>query len=89
MVFCIIGGFCGKYVGAENSSKYVETYSVVKETVERALDSEELTGFERMELVNTATEHNRELADKKYTASKWYGSFMDERLKDLEYISLD
>lgn len=88
IVCVIIGAGVGFVIEREASSKYVDSYTVAKQTIESSLDSERLTGFERAELVNQATEYNRNLAEKKYTASRWYGFTSDKRILDLDYICL-
>lgn len=82
------GGVCGRYVAGEASTRYVESYLITKATIESSLANEDLSGFERVQLVTAAADHNQELAEKKYSATKWYGAFMDDRLKDLEFIQL-
>ena len=89
VVLAVLGGAIGLYVECESSSKFVESYSVAKTTIESSLTAEDLSGFERMELVRNATELNQELAEAKYTASKWYGIATDDRVLDLEYILND
>ena len=89
MIVCVmIGSGIGFVIERESSSKYVDAYAIAKQTIESSLDSERLTGFERAELVNQATEYNRDLAEKKYTASRWYGFTSDKRILDLDYICL-
>lgn len=86
--FAIFGSIFGAIVDAESSEQYVEKYIVTKATIEESLNAEVLSGFERVELVKQATEHNRSLAGRKHTASKWYGFLEDDRIHTLDYIDL-
>lgn len=65
----IVSGVCEKHA----YESYVDEYSIAKETIENSVSNENLSGFEKAELVKQATEENKKLVKYQYTASKWYG----------------
>lgn len=81
--------FVPYYIAKEDSNSYVNSYIIKKATIEESLKSESLTGFERIELVKQATEINADLAQKKYEITKWYGSYLNKEIENLEYIDLN
>lgn len=88
VVMTAAGSYLGYLMASEASKQYVHEYPVYKQTIEASLDSENLTGFERMELVRQAAEANKELAGYQYKAQQWYGFTIDERVLELEFIDL-
>ena len=97
IVGCIVGFLC--WVGATfvgigintNSEKiYVKKYLAQKHTIEQSLKNENLTGLERIQLVNKATELNGEFAEKKAHFELWYFVVYDNTIYDgVELINLD
>lgn len=68
----ILSGCTSVYVGTEKERLYVVEYCAQKEVIEASLENENLTGIERIQLVQQAAELNGEFARKKETYSKWY-----------------
>ena len=89
IIAIITSFFVPYYIAKENSNSYVNSYTIKKTTIEDSLKSETLTGFERAELVKQATEINADLAQKKYEITKWYGSYLNKEIENLEYINLN
>ena len=66
IVTLFIGGiFVGIGINTESEKVYVQKYLAQKQTIEISLAKEELSGFERAQLVTKATELNGEFAEKK------------------------
>jgi ABC-type siderophore export system fused ATPase/permease subunit len=83
-IFTVIG------IATEQEHIYIATYEAQKETIEQSIDSETLTGFERIELVKTATELNGEMTKRKAKANRWHVVYYDNTLYDyIEPISLE
>ena len=58
-----------------------------KETIEQSLESEALSGAERVQLVNKAVDINGELAERKTKYSMWYNVYFDNHIYDeVEFI---
>lgn len=88
IIILLVGGFVGCYVEYTNSCCYVEKYEVIKTTIENSLSIESLTGFERIGLVNSATEYNATLSELKFKCNQWYGFTVTKDVLNLEYIDL-
>ena len=74
----------------EEARVYADEFEAQKNTIEQSLESDILTGLERIELVKLATEANRDLAKKKATMRLWYYVYFDETIYDhLEPINLN
>lgn len=85
IVGCILG--C---IGERNKSgKYIEQYLAEKQTIEKSLQNESLSGLERIELVKQAVETNKKLAGYQYDCKKWYGFNIDDRILELSFIDLE
>lgn len=70
----------------ENSVKQFES---VKATYSEAIKSEDISGLERIEIVNKIAEENKALAKLKYDVSKWYDFYLPDDLVDnLEPIKI-
>lgn len=61
------------YMRVEMSRQWAVGYRAQKETIESSLQSDLLSGYERVALVQQAAECNQELAERQYKASRWYG----------------
>ena len=85
-----IGGiFVGVAINEENERIFITRYEAQKEVIESSLESEVLTGFERMELVKQASELNGELAQRKTKYDIWHYVTYDNGLfDDVEPIEL-
>lgn len=71
----------------ENDIKQFES---AKATYSEAIKSNDISGLERIEIVNKITEENKTLARLKYDATKWYYFYLPDHLVDnLEPIKLN
>ncbi len=67
----------------------VKRFEAAKATYSEAIKSEDISGLERIEIVNNITEENKKLAKLKYDATKWYYFYLPDYLVDkLEPIKL-
>lgn len=90
-IFCL-AYFSISYLRATYYEKQIAGYEAQKITIEQSLDNEDLSGLERIELVNNASELNEWLAEEKIEISKWtkfdiYSS-VKEQYANAEYINL-
>ena len=76
------------YIRVEMSRQWAVGYRAQKATIESSLQSELLSGYERVALVQQATECNQELAERQYKASRWYGFDECQDVLDLEPIDI-
>ena len=76
------------YIRVEMSRQWAVGYRAQKETIESSLQSELLSGYERVALVQQATECNQELAERQYKASQWYGFDECKDVLDLKPIDI-
>lgn len=91
-VAIVVLGLC-TFVGArihirifENDVKQFES---AKATYSEAIKSNDISGLERIEIVNRITEENKTLARLKYDTTKWYYFYLPDNLVDnLEPIKL-
>ena len=84
-IACAFGGIS---VEKNSNSRYVDQYQAQKETIEASLQSDVLSGLERIQLVQQAAEANKELAGYQYDCRQWYGFAVDDRVLDLEPIDI-
>lgn len=64
--------FAGIGINTEDHELWLANYEAQKYTIESSLESETLSGFERMELVNKAAELNGDLAYRKESIKLWH-----------------
>lgn len=76
------------YVRVEMSRQWAVGYRAQKATIESSLQSDLLSGYERVALVQQATECNQELAERQYKASRWYGFDECKDVLDLKPIDI-
>ena len=76
------------YGNVEMSRQWATGYNASKTTIENSLQSDLLTGYERMALVQQAAEYNQELAERQYKASQWYGFDECKDILDLTPIDI-
>lgn len=90
MIVCCIAAsmFVGGFIEHENNSRFIYSFEASKTTIERSLENENLTGYERVALVEQAAEKNAELAEKQYSASRWYGFLWPDEVLNLKAILL-
>ena len=89
VVLWISSVFVGIGICSENERVFVQEYQVKKQTIEISLQNENLTGYERLQLVNSAVELNGELAKRKATFNLWHFVVYDNTIYDgIEPIDL-
>lgn len=76
----IDGLFVGVGLNTEEAQVWSAKYEAQKTTIEQSLDSEVLSGLERIELVKQASELNGELAERQATAELWHVVYYDENV---------
>lgn len=86
IILCSVVG--SVYDDVETSRQWATGYNASKTTIEDSLQSDLLTGFERMALVQQAAEYNQELAKRQYRASRWYGFNESRDILSLEPIDI-
>ena len=82
--------FIGIQINTNSEKAYLQKYLIQKETIEMSLENDNLSGFERVELVKQATELNGKLAEKKAYIKYWYSGVNDNTIYDnVEFINLN
>ena len=76
------------YIRVEMSRQWAVGYRAQQTTIESSLQSDLLSGYERVALVQQATECNQELAERQYKASQWYGFDECKDVLDLKPIDI-
>lgn len=88
LVLCL-SMFIGARVHIRMFERDVKQFESAKATYSESIKSEDITGLERIEIVNKITEENKTLARLKYDATKWYYFYLPDNLVDnLEPIKL-
>lgn len=81
--------FIGAQVHIRMFEKDIKQFESAKATYSEAIKSSDISGMERIEIVNRIAEENKTLARLKYDASKWYYFYLPDNLVDnLEPIKL-
>jgi predicted PurR-regulated permease PerM len=70
-------------------TRYIDRYTAVKETIEESIDSNEISGLERLQLVQNAIDENTYLAGLKFDCDQWYGFLINQNVKKLEPINFE
>ena len=60
----------------------IRQFESAKATYSEAIKSDDISGLERIEIVNKITEENKTLAKLKYDATKWYYFYLPDNLVD-------
>ena len=82
--------FIGVQLNTDSHKAYLQKYLIQKETIEMSLESDNLSGFERVELVKQASELNGELAERKTYIKYWYSGVSDNTIYDnIEFIKFN
>lgn len=82
--------FIGARVHIRMFERDVKQFESAKATYSESIKSEDVSGLERIEIVNKITEENKTLARLKYDATKWYYFYLPDNLVDnLEPIKLN
>ena len=85
-----LGTFLGARIHIRRFESDIKQFESAKATYSEAIKSEDITGLERIEIVNKITEENKTLARLKYDATKWYYFYLPDNLVDnLEPIKLN
>lgn len=82
--------FIGIGFNTEDAKIWSAKFEAQKTTIEQSLDSEVLSGLERIELVNKAAELNGELAERKSSSELWHYVYYDKDVyKNVEPICIN
>lgn len=77
-------------INTREEKNYIQSYLAQKETIESSLKNDDLTGFERSQLVSKATELNGEFAARKAKYESWYYVYYDNNIYDgIDSITLN
>lgn len=88
VVLCL-STFIGARIHIRMFEGDVRQFESAKATYSEAIKSNDISGLERIEIVNRITEENKALARLKYDATKWYYFYLPDNLVDnLEPIKL-
>lgn len=89
LILCV---FFFAWVGANKDNnelkKEIASFESAKFTYETSLKNDDLTGFERMELVGKVAEQNQWLATKQEEVKIWYNFYLDKDILDVQPIKL-
>lgn len=81
--------FIGARVHARTFELDIAKFEMAKETYSGAIKNKDISGLERIEIVNKIVEENKKLARLKHDASKWYYFYLpDDLVENLELIKL-
>ena len=81
--------FVGARIHIRRFENDIKQFESAKMTYSEAIKSEDISGLERIEIVNKITEENKTLAKLKYDATKWYDFYLPDDLVDnLEPIKI-
>ena len=89
LVLCL-SVFIGARIHIRMFERDVRQFESAKATYSEAIKSNDISGMERIEIVNKITEENKTLARLKYDATKWYYFYLPDNLVDnLEPMKLN
>ena len=81
--------FIGARIHIRRFEYDIKQFESAKMTYSEAIKSEDISGLERIEIVNKITEENKTLVRLKYDTTKWYYFYLPDNLVDnLEPIKL-
>ena len=81
--------FVGARIHIRMFENNVKQFESAKATYSEAIKSGDISGLERLEIVNKIAEENKTLAKLKYDVSKWYDFYLPDDLVDnLEPIKI-
>ena len=81
--------FIGARIHIRMFENDIKQFESAKATYSEAIKSNDISGLERIEIVNRIAEENKTLARLKYDATKWYYFYLPDNLVDnLELIKL-
>lgn len=81
-------GWLGYDINNNNLRKEVAAFESSKKTYELALKDKNLTGLERIEIVNKIAEKNEWLEGKKVEVQVWYNFYLSKDILEVEPIKL-
>lgn len=88
VVLCL-STFIGARIHIRMFESDIKQFESAKATYSEAIKSNDISGLERIEIVNKITEENKTLARLKYEATKWYYFYLPDNIVDnLEPIKL-
>ena len=88
VVLCL-STFIGARIHIRMFEGDINQFESAKATYSEAIKSNDISGLERIEIVNRIAEENKTLARLKYDATKWYYFYLPDNLVDnLEPIKL-
>ncbi|MEG0577008.1 MAG: hypothetical protein RR500_04060 [Bacilli bacterium] len=86
----IIGAVIGIKVEKVNYEKFINSYNLTKETIEKSIKSSDITGLERVNLIEQINKKNEELEDIRVNVKQWWYSYLDkDLLNSLEPIKIE
>lgn len=89
-VIICLSTFVGARIHIRMFESRVKEFESAKDTYSEAIKSADISGLERIEIVNKITEENKTLARLKYDVTKWYYFYLPDNLVDnLEPIKLN
>ena len=74
--------FIGARIHIRMFENDIKQFESAKMTYSEAIKSENISGLERIEIVNQITKENKTLARLKYDATKWYYFYLPDNLVD-------
>ena len=81
--------FVGARIHIRMFENDIKQFESAKATYSEAIKNNDISGLERIEIVNKITEENKTLARLKYDATKWYYFYLPDNIVDnLEPIKL-
>ena len=82
VVILCLSTFIGARIHIRMFENDIKQFESAKATYSEAIKSEDISGLERIEIVNRITEENKTLARLKYDATKWYYFYLPDNLVD-------
>ena len=87
LFFTII--FTINYFDKTEYSRRIQRFEQTKNTIEESLNSETLSGYERVQLVQTAIEYNNEMLGLQWDSNQWYGWNINDNVQYIELIEFE
>ena len=88
VLFSCFFGWLGANINNNELRKEISSFESSKRTYEIALKDENLTGLERIEIVNKIAEKNEWLAGKQAEVQVWYNFYLRKDILEVEPIKL-
>ncbi len=85
----LIGADIGIYLDRIDYEKQINTYIVIKQTIKDAMQNENISNLEKIELLKQVNEQNQKLEELKVEVKQWYSFYLDKtKIENLEPIKL-